>query len=1209
MTLIIPYDPKPVEQFLTSLGHIEAEGCTEIRIIPKENYPVINGKREYVGSTVAGYYTDYEKAARDIAPFDGKAAICATLNPCDPKLMRRAHNKLAFKVKTTASDKDIISILWFPFDVDPVRPADTPSSDAELSSALECRDRIIREVFEPHGVPVIPAMSGNGGHGLIPLIGYPNNAETQAKIKRLLDWLSETFTDDTVSVDCTVGNPSRIWKVYGTLAVKGDNTSEAPYRRAVISLPEEIQPFDLLALLDEIVPPDWQPANERTKHTKGSTRRASSGDDYPLLDLEKYLSHYGYSFNIKQKDGRTIYVLDQCPFNPDHNRGEVCITQDALGKVGFKCFHNSCADKTWQEAKAAIGDPKPFYRGSQTHSNSTRNGSEPNGTDGASQTESATNTSEAPANDQPKPEVKTPEAEADEIRREILEAGMTDEGFGRTEKTKAIINRLVGLAPVDQAAFIEKMRKAGLGTKAVLEDQLKSAIKAQAQEKRQTVGKPPSSALPNIVINTRQMREITDETLGAIRKDNADNPSLFVRSGMLTRIRVDEKGHAMAQTLTVDGARGVMGRVANFLKETTREDIGTTYSAVSPPEVIAKDILSLPSYPQFLPLVSIVGFPILLESGEFRTQTGYDPESRCYYHAAGTIHIGDTEPTEENVQDAKRLIEEELLGDFPFVGDASKANTVAEMLTPLVRPLIKGATPLFAHDAATPGTGKSLLASVCTIPFSVSGTSVMTAGRDDDEWRKRITAKLMTGASHILIDNIKTKISSGDLSAALTAKSDWEDRILGQSQMIRLPVRCVWIATGNNLEFSDEIARRAVWIRLDAKVEKPWKRTGFKHKDLESWVGAHRSEILTALMVFVKKWFADGKPAGEEVMGSYSEWTQIVGGILKAVGIKGFLENAEALYEQVNTEREAWVEFFKAWATEFGSYDEKSGTWGAWVETDDERVEWKCRIKGDEIQSVGVKELFLIASHDDTPANDEGLGLLDAFLGRGNNRSRQTNLGRWLRKHRDRVFGGYRLEVVEKKVKGAAQFRLVNQNPPGEPGGEPSNLGSLVSETSNSTASGHVSILESEPGEPNTTPSGKIGEKEDTLSIISDDGAGIGSLGSLATSPDTRNPNDSTALGNSEPKLARFTDSHDVPKEYVAFLLEWYKTFQNHPAYRTPLLRIAKRLFPVKMGHSVSDQMDAAITALEGKVICGLSIVRDESGYHLEGVPESEVRA
>ena len=32
---------------------------------------------------------------------------------------------------------------------------------------------------------------------------------------------------------------------------------------------------------------------------------------------------------------------------------------------------------------------------------------------------------------------------------------------------------------------------------------------------------------------------------------------------------------------------------------------------------------------------------------------------------------------------------------------------------------------------------------------------------------------------------------------AITAPM-WEDRVLGLTQMVRVPVRCVWVATGNN---------------------------------------------------------------------------------------------------------------------------------------------------------------------------------------------------------------------------------------------------------------------------------------------------------------------------------------------------------------------------------------------------------------------------
>ena len=359
------YDPQSVEQFLTSLRHIEAGGCTEIRIFPKDRYLVQNGRREYVGNTVAGYYIDYAKASHDIAPFDGKGNIYATLNPCDPKLMRRAHNKLAFNVKATASDKDIISICWFPFDTDPVRPTNTPSSSEELVAALERRDQIRSEVFEPRGIPVICAMSGNGGHGLIRLPGYLNDDETQTKIKQLLDWLKETYSDDTVSVDSSIANPARIWKVYGTLACKGDNTPDAPYRRAFVDLPNApFEPFDLLDIINQIVPANSGSGDAPAKNNQSRPRPMKNGTGtYPVLDVEKYLSHYGCSFRTKQKGDRTLYILNECPFNPNHNRGEVCITQETDGKLGFKCHHGSCGDKGWQEAKGVIGDPKPFYQG------------------------------------------------------------------------------------------------------------------------------------------------------------------------------------------------------------------------------------------------------------------------------------------------------------------------------------------------------------------------------------------------------------------------------------------------------------------------------------------------------------------------------------------------------------------------------------------------------------------------------------------------------------------------------------------------------------------------------------------------------------------------------------------------------------------------------------------------------------------------------
>lgn len=1187
-----PFNPTEVEKFLSALGHSAAGGCTEIRIIPKSPYLIINGKREYVGNIVAGYYTDYAKAARDIEPFDGRAHIYATANPCDKKLMRRAQNRLQFNAKETAGDRDIVKICWFLLDVDPKRPAGTSASDAEVQVALERRDRIKEEVFDPRSVPVIPGMSGNGGHGIIPLIGYPNDAETQRHLKRLLDWLSATYTDDTVSVDASVGNPARIWKVYGTLACKGDNTPSAPYRRAVIELPDSIQPFDLLALLFEIVPPDWQPANERTKNTKGSTRRASSGDDYPLLDLEKYLSHYGYSFNIKQKDGRTLYILDQCPFDPNHDQGEVCITQDALGKLGFKCFHNSCQALGWQEAKAVIGDPFPFYRGSQTHSNSARNG---NGE--ASQ-------------DHERESGKTQEQIFDEIRKAMGEAAMLDEGFERNEAIKSIIERLVFLSPIDQAAWIEKMKQVGLGSKATLESQLKATRRAIWDERREKTQDEADNDLPLITTTNRHLRDITQEAMDALLRQNEKAPRLFVRGGVLTRIKTYESQALIAEVLTTNALRGELARAANFVGG--KDFLGNpVQQPIAPPTEVVNDLISLPRWDGIPTLIGINHAPVLTTEGTFDATPGYQPKSRFYYAPDKRLKIGDTTPTKENVEAAKSLIFGDLLGDFCFADDDSKANALALMLLPFVRPLIDGQTPLHLIDAPVEGSGKGLLADVLTIPFKPDGGTLMTEGESDEEWRKRITAALSEGPSHILIDNINQRLESGSLAAVLTARV-WSDRQLGSNAILKFPVTQTWIATGNNVSMSPEITRRTVWIRLRPSVEDP-AQSKFKIENLRKWALEHRGELLCACLTLIQKWVDMGMPRGSARKGSYEDWAQIMSGILDAIGVEGFLGNYARLSEKANENTQMWREFVRAWHAKHGTSE------------------------------VGVAELFLIASIKESYDADGrkieiGQNLLDSLLRSDKEQGRKIKLGDLLKEQVDRVYGNYRIVRADMK-NNAAQYCLepLDGYDESNESSKSKNPDSLTDSPAikHSVHQGSGDCYESDESKQThirggeggiyTPPDNGMEEKTDSpdspppvkpASSLNQRRYESANESQKTDSPDSP-VSSSVAIhlrGSADRRTSCVRESlspaescADVPKEYVAFLLGWYNQFQNHPAYTTTLLRIAKDIFPVKMGLSVSDQMKRAIEALEGKKVCGLSMVKEGNELHLEGSPEGEV--
>ena len=371
-------------RFLEFLGHLEAGGVTEVRIFPKKRYLAINGRRRYVGKVVSGYYNDYKKLARDIEPLDGKISIYITINPCKPELLIRSPNRLRFSAKMTTSDDDILCDLWFPIDTDPIRPAGISSTDVELKAALAKRDEVAE--FLSRWAPTVKGISGNGGHGLIRLTGYPNDQRTRQAKQRLLHFLSDRFSDwevdgngrfildsrgrkllrqNGVSVDSTVFNMSRIWKLYGTLACKGDDTSQRPHRRSYLDI-LDVKPVDLYAYLDEIIPikegPKLNPFPEFSGQKRIAARpEGNSMNDFPLLDVASYLDMWGGEWRIKDKGDVAWYQFRICPIHRDYDgdKWECGICQFPSGKMGAKCMHDPVYG--WQDFKAALGDPKRFY--------------------------------------------------------------------------------------------------------------------------------------------------------------------------------------------------------------------------------------------------------------------------------------------------------------------------------------------------------------------------------------------------------------------------------------------------------------------------------------------------------------------------------------------------------------------------------------------------------------------------------------------------------------------------------------------------------------------------------------------------------------------------------------------------------------------------------------------------------------------------------
>lgn len=434
---------------------------------------------------------------------------------------------------------------------------------------------------------------------------------------------------------------------------------------------------------------------------------------------------------------------------------------------------------------------------------------------------------------------------------------------------------------------------------------------AKIHELRTEISGP--SGLPELVVNGRPLRDVTEDALSAL--EAANEPAvLFVRGGALARVTRDENGRASASPVGEHELRGLLARVANFRRVTKDGD----RSDVAPPLEVVRDVLALAAWP-FPPLESVLEAPALGPDGSVLAAAGYHRAARAVYAPAPGFRATPVkaDPASADVRGAVGLLLEALEG-FPFVDQASRANALALLLTPVVRPTLPGSVPLALLDATKAGTGKGLLAGLVSTIATGRPPALLAAPVREEEWAKTILASVIRAAAVVVIDEA-AELRSPTLAAALTAPY-FEGRVLGRSEIVQLPQRATWAAAGNNVRLHGDLARRCYWIRLDAKSARPWTRTGFRHADLLAWAQSRRADLLAALLTIARAWYADGQPAASvPALGGFDGWAQAVGGMLAHAGIDGFLANLDELYDQADEEAAAWEAFLLAWADTYGT--------------------------------------------------------------------------------------------------------------------------------------------------------------------------------------------------------------------------------------------------------------------------------------------------
>lgn len=394
---------------------------------------------------------------------------------------------------------------------------------------------------------------------------------------------------------------------------------------------------------------------------------------------------------------------------------------------------------------------------------------------------------------------------------------------------------------------------------------------------------------PEVVYSENRLPETLDAAEAALL---ASGVPIYQSAGRLVQpIRLDNSecdegvnrkaGALLIRELKPHRLRELMIGTANFVKVVTIKE-GTETVPTAPPMSFAFSYAAREGFWRLPVLRGVIECPTLRPDGTVLADDGYDPASGLILNAGGATFGSVLEsPTRADAVSALGTLKE-LLEGFPFVDMPSRSVVLSAMLTAVCRKSLRTA-PLHGFSAPTMGSGKSLLADVISMIATGRDAPVMTQGATDEEDEKRLLSVLLQGDPVVVIDNVIRPVTGDALCSVLTSET-WQGRPLGQTGLVRVPTRTLFIANGNNLQFREDMSTRAILCTIDAGVEKPEARTF--DVDLRVEVPRRRGELVAAALTVLRAYVVAGRPGARDLepFGRFEEWSNLVRGALVWVG-------------------------------------------------------------------------------------------------------------------------------------------------------------------------------------------------------------------------------------------------------------------------------------------------------------------------------------
>jgi hypothetical protein len=420
----------------------------------------------------------------------------------------------------------------------------------------------------------------------------------------------------------------------------------------------------------------------------------------------------------------------------------------------------------------------------------------------------------------------------------------------------------------------------------------------------------PQEQRPEIMLGPREFISV-QKAIEVLANCDCD---LYQRGGQL--VRVTKPVSTVSRRLTGSGAPRIepVPRANLRTRLTQHATIcvikktgdGEEKIETHPTEWLVAQVGVAGSWPGVRVLEAVVTSPTLLRDGSVLQRSGYHDESGLLYMPEPDAPIPEI-PANPTREDAQRALEAllEVVVNFPFAQEAHRAAWVAALLTLLARFAFDGPAPLFAVDANCRGAGKGLLLDTLALiainrPFARAAYT-----RDDDEMRKVILSVGLRGEPAVLLDNIGGPLGNASLDAALTA-TEFEGRLLGTNQIVRVPLFTVWFCTANNLVLAGDTPRRTAHIRIETPLENPEERADLVHPELLAWVRANRGRLLVAALTILSAYCRAGKPDMKlRTWGSFEGWSTLIRNAVVWVGLPDPWLTRQALADHADRDAES----------------------------------------------------------------------------------------------------------------------------------------------------------------------------------------------------------------------------------------------------------------------------------------------------------------